>query len=34
MTGTVSFCREHSGHDLEKAKALVRDAIERGRSSS
>jgi hypothetical protein len=30
----VSFCRQHSGYDLEKAKALVRAAIERGRSSS
>jgi hypothetical protein len=30
----VSFCREHSGCDLEKAKALVRAAIERGRLSS
>jgi hypothetical protein len=30
----VSFCRQHSGCDLEQAKALVRDAIERGRSSS
>jgi hypothetical protein len=34
MTGAVSFCREHSGCDLEQATALVRAAIERGRSSS